>query len=293
MPDWSSHLPRLGALVLSAAVAIGAYGVYAGKSDTSVTTAGEPVDGTTSLLPKAHAGVPRGPRPGSAGERPDRHPAHGAAAAPGLVAGASAEASGVLAPLAALPRVQAVDRDLRQPEASPVAPPNPDPGSPDGLDRELQRLIDGGPPVAPDDQPAEGRPAPGAPVDLLEDPAAPQPADPAPPQPADPAPPAQPQPAPDDDSPPPPDEDAQPAPDQDPPPAPAPPETEAPPTTPTSPATPADPEAGLDDTPVGVLDQSDLGTPVDEGDQSADAPAPPTAPTAPAAPDGPGAPATD
>ena len=285
MPDWSSHLPRLGALVLSAAVAIAAYGVYAGKSDTSVTTAGEPVDGTTSLLPKAHAGVPRGPRPGSAGERRDRHPAHEAAAASGLVAGASADASGVLVPPAALPRVQAVDRELRQPQASPVAPPNPDPGSPDGLDRELQRLIDGGPPVAPDDQPAEGRPAPGAPVDLLEGPAAPQPADPAPP--------AQPQPAPDDDPPLPPDEDAQPAPDQDPQPAPTPPEAEAPPTTPASPATPADPDAGLDDTPVGVLDQSDLGTPVDEGGQSADAPAPPAAPTAPAAPDGPGAPVAD
>jgi hypothetical protein len=272
MPDWSSHLPRLGALVLSAAVAIAAYGVYAGKSDTSVTTAGEPVDGTPSLSPKAHAGVANHARPGSAGERSDRHPAHGAVATPALAAVASADGPGVLAPPATVPTLQPVDRELRAPQASPVAPPNPGPGDPDGLDRELQRLIDGGPPpAAPDDQPAEGRPAPGAPVDLLDDPA--------PPAPADPAPPSQPQPAPE----------------EDPQPAPPPPESETPPTTTASPATPVDDEAGLDDTPVGGLDQTDLGTPVDESDQSADAPAPPAAPTpaAPAAPDGPGGPVAD
>jgi hypothetical protein len=277
MPDWSSHLPRLGALVLSAAIAIAAYGVYAGKSDTSVTTAREPVDGTLSLSPKGHAGVANHSRPGPAGERPDQHPDRGAVAAPGLVAVASADRPGVLAPPAIVPTLQPVDRQPREPQGSPVAPPDPGTGAPDALDRELQRLIDGGPPVAPDDQPAEGRPAPGAPVDLLDDPAPPAPDDPAPPPPADPVPPAQPQPAPE----------------EDPQPAPTPPETGAPPTTPANPATPADPEAGLDDTPVGPLDQTDLGTPVDESDQSADTPAPPAAPTAPAATDGPGAPAAD
>ena len=41
MPIRSSHLPRLGVLVLSAAVAIATLQLIRGKSDTSVTTAGE------------------------------------------------------------------------------------------------------------------------------------------------------------------------------------------------------------------------------------------------------------
>ena len=31
MSKWSSHLPRVGALVLSVAIAAGAYGVYTGQ----------------------------------------------------------------------------------------------------------------------------------------------------------------------------------------------------------------------------------------------------------------------
>ena len=43
MPNWSSHLPRVGALVLSAAIAAAAYGVYTGQPSSSVKSTGESV----------------------------------------------------------------------------------------------------------------------------------------------------------------------------------------------------------------------------------------------------------
>jgi hypothetical protein len=267
MPNWSIHLPRVGALVLSAAVAAGAYGVYTGQSSTSVTTTGEPVAGLPDFSANAGGGLPtdHGARPAH-----DR-PAQGAAAA----------APKASAPLRGVPDIHAVARDVSQsvpPQATPppstANPGGDDPGGDDALDRELQRVIDNEGPAAPKRPPADGKPIDGdpsvdAPVDLLDDPGVPQPdtgtspevpeAPPAAPEPpaATPAPPATPA-------------------------SPADPETPASPAvpeTPASPAVPADPDSGLDDSAAGGLDQSDLGTPVDETDQAASAPPADAAPS--------------
>jgi hypothetical protein len=98
--------------------------------------------------------------------------------------------------------------------------------SPDGIDRELRRLIDG--PNGRGPTPAPRRPSPRRPV-------APKPTPPRPDAPVDGTPTA---------------------------PAPTAPPTDG--TTPTT--TPPDPDAGLDDTPVGGLDPTDLGEPVDQTD---------------------------
>ena len=123
---------------------------------------------------------------------------------------------------------------------SPVTPrKSPSrPNSPDGINRELRRLIDG--PKGRRPTPAPRRPSPRRPV-------APTPTQPRPNAPVDGTPTAPPPTAPADG------------------------------TTPTT--TPPDPDAGLDDTPVGGLDPTDLGEPVDQTDTGA-APVPGTgAPT--------------
>ena len=55
MSNWSSHLPRVGALVLSAAVAAAAYGVYTGQPSTSEKSTGE--SELTHALPAAPASL--------------------------------------------------------------------------------------------------------------------------------------------------------------------------------------------------------------------------------------------
>jgi hypothetical protein len=245
MPNWSSHLPRVGALVLSAVVAAAAYGVYTGQSSTSVQTTGESVANLPDLSTKAGAEPPsdRGARP------THDQPAKGAAAA----------SSKATALPAGVPEIQAVAREVRQPEAPQAAPapPTPDPdsdnaGGDNALDRELERVIDNGGPAAPKRPPADGKPVSGdpsidAPVDLI---------DPGP-RPDMGTPPEAPEP-----------------------PAPAP-ATPASPVTPATPAAPADPDSGLDDTAAGGLDQTDLGTPVDETDQAGSTPPPPAGSTPP------------
>jgi hypothetical protein len=242
MPNWSSHLPRVGALVLSAVVAAAAYGVYTGQSNTSVRTTGESVASLPDLSTKAGAELPsdRGARPAHG------QPAKGAAAA-------SSKAS---APPAGVPEIQAAARGVHQPEAPQAAPPPPTPdpggdnaGGDNALDRDLQRVIDNGGPAAPKRPPADGKPVSGdpsvdAPVDLIDPGPQPDTTPPGAPE----TPPAAPEP-----------------------PAPA----------PATPAAPADPDSGLDDTAAGGLDQTDLGTPVDETDEAGSTPPPPAATPAP------------
>ena len=176
MPNWSSHLPRVGALVLSAVVAAAAYGVYTGQSSTSVHTTGESVAGLPDFSTKGGGGLStdHGARPAH------EQPAKSAPSAPSVIS----------APSVAVPEVQTVAREVRQPSSPPATPPQPRPdkggdntggdnaGGDDALDRELQRVIDNGP-LAPGRPPADGKPVDGdpsvdAPVDLTpatEDPA--------------------------------------------------------------------------------------------------------------------------
>jgi hypothetical protein len=265
MSNWSSHLPRVGALVLSAAVAAAAYGVYTGQPSTSVKSTGESVADfpSLSLKPGADLPSPRGTNP--ARDQADRQPAGHAGEGPGFATGVSAAQPGSPSPGVAEPDAPAVEREVSLPGTPRAMPPKPSPpaGDDDALDRELQRVIDQGLPVAPksprsDDEPVDGAPVSDEPVDLIEQPGAPEP-------------------------------DAQPEPDQEPPATPAAPGSGAPPTAPAAPpADPANPAApvddsGLDDTAAGGLDETDLGAPVDATDQGADA-TPPPASAPPATP---------
>jgi hypothetical protein len=257
MSKWSSHLPRVGALVLSAAIAAGAYGVYTGQSSTSLRSTGESVADFPSLSMKPGADLPRHDAAKPAHDQAERQPSGHAGTGPGFATGVSATQPAASSPRIAEPDVQAVEREVGQPGTPRVRPPKPDPtpGGGNALDRELQRVIDKGLPVAPksppsDEEPVDGAPVSDEPVDLIEDPGTPAP-------------------------------DTQPEPEEEPKTTPAAPGSEAPPAAPeTPPADPANPAApaddtSLDDTAAGGLDDTDLGTPVDEADQGVDANPPP------------------
>jgi hypothetical protein len=238
MARLKSHLPSLGVLALAVVVAAVAYSVYSdhgssGSDGVSGTEVGglvvAPKDTTTthrSPFPKAtkragHAAVHRVPAAGSA--------RHGEGARGAAFGGESGLSAGpVLQPEQFHPRRTVT------PRKSPSRR-----NSPDDINRELRRLIDG--PKGRRPAPAPRRPSPRRPV-------APTPTLPRPDAPVGGTPTA-----------PPPTVDPGAG------------------TTPTT--TPPDPDAGLDDTPVGGLDPTDLGEPVDETDTGA-APVPGTgAPT--------------
>src|SRR4051812_8344349 len=118
MPDWSSHLPRVGALVVSAAVAAAAHGVYTSQSNTSATEVGDSIAGLPSQSAGASAGLPSDGRGQPARGRPDRRAAGGAGELLGPTAGGTTALSVASAPDA--PQVPAVDRDVRLPQAPDV-----------------------------------------------------------------------------------------------------------------------------------------------------------------------------
>lgn len=257
MPNWSSHLPRVGALVLSAAIAAAAYGVYTGQPSSSVNSSGESVADFPSLSMKPGADLPSHGGAKPARDQADRQPSGHAGEGPGFATAVSAAQLGSSAPAVAEPDAPAVEREVRQPGAPRAIPPKPSPprGDDDALDRELQRVIDQGLPVDPksppsEDEPVDGTPVTDDPVDLIEQPGAPEPG-------------------------------AQPEPVDEPQATPAAPGSEAPPAAPvTPPADPASPAApvddtGMDDTAAGGLDDTDLGAPVDATDQGVDATPPP------------------
>jgi hypothetical protein len=248
MPNWSSHLPRVGALVLSAAIAAAAYGVYTGQPSSSVNSSGESVADFPSLSMKPGADLPshRGAKP--AQDPAERQPSGHAGEGPGFATRVSAAQATTSSPQLE-PEAQAVEPEVRKPATPRAMPPKPSPApdDDDALERELQRVIDQGLPVAPkpppsDDGPVDGTPVSDEPADLIEEPGTPVPEpQTTPAAPGSEAPAAAP---------------------------------EAPPVGPANPAAPAD-DTGLDDTAAGGLDDTDLGAPVDETDQNADATAPP------------------
>jgi hypothetical protein len=272
MPNWSSHLPRVGALVLSAAIAAGAYGVYTGQPSSSVNSSGESVADVPSLSIKPEAGLPSHGGAKPAQDQAERPPSGHAGEGPGFATGVSA-AQPPPSSHSVEPEVQAVERDARKPATPRAIPPKPNRplGDDDALDRELQRVIDQGLPVAPksppsDDKPVDGTPVTDDPVDLIEEPGAPEPG-------TQPEPVEEPQTTPA-------------APGSEAPPA----APEAPPVGPANPAAPVD-DTGMDDTAAGGLDDTDLGAPVDETDQGVEATTPP-APAGDATPPAPAADAT-
>ena len=228
MARLKNHLPGLGVLALAVAVAAVAYSVQSDdgssasnrKSGTGIAgMVVAPKDTTAthrSPSPKAakragHAAVTRAPAAGSL--------RHGEAARGADFGGETGRPAGpVLQP----------ERFHRPSPVSPRKSPSSQ-NSPDDINRELRRLIDG--PKGRRPTPAPRRPSPRRPV-------APTPTQPRPDAPVGGTPTA-------------------------------PPPTADPGggTTPTS--TPPDPDAGLDDTPVGGLDPTDLGEPVDQTDTGA------------------------
>jgi hypothetical protein len=238
MPDWSSHLPRVGALVASAAIAATAYGVHTGQSDSPLKETGESVAGLPNVSAKSGDGFPLKGRQARAHDVADASSGH-AGVGPGFAGSSSDALSQPYSPATVMPDADEVDPDVprRSPPDGPPQGPGMDPGDDGSLDRELQEVIGGGPPVAPDEQPTDGAPIFQQPADPIEEPVIPRPE---PPTPA---------------------EDPQPPAENPPPPA-------------------ADPDTGLDDTPAGSLDQTDLGTPVDETDP-APTPPPPASQSAP------------
>jgi hypothetical protein len=238
MARLKNHLPSLGVLALAVVVAAVAYSVYSddgssgsdGMSGTGMAglvvapkdaTATQGFPSSKATKRAGHAAVSRVPAAGGA--------RHGEAARGVDFGGDSGLGAG--------PVLQPEQFHARRPATPRKSPSRPN--SPDGINRELRRLIDGpnGRPPAP----APRRPSPRRPV-------APTPTQPRPDAPVGGTP------------------------------------TSPPPTadpgggtTPTT--TPPDPDAGLDDTPVGGLDPTDLGEPVDQTDTGA-APVPETgAPT--------------
>jgi hypothetical protein len=271
MSRFSKHLPQLGGLFLAALVATVAYSVYAEQSTTSGTR--QPAPATRQLAdlgrPVPSGGSSQSGR-GDAVQAAHRTPLHDRSATDGAAAAPALADAGI-----------AGDADAQEPAAAPASgtlTPSPivdrrdeRPGSPGGdghgkgldersIDRELQRLIGDGPrnDGLGNGKPSKGldersidrelqrlgrnapvTPAPGLPV-TEDDVPVDEPAG-ATQTPSTP--------------------------------------TGAPAPVAPSPAPPADPDAALDDTPVGGLDQTDLGGQVDEAD-------PPTAPP-PAAPPAP------
>jgi hypothetical protein len=249
MTNWTRHLPHVGVLVLSAVLAAGAYSLYAGQTGGSSPAAGRSAADLTLESPTP--AVPAADSRGRESSREDRHQAGGHELA------SLAPASAATAPASPAPAI------LRGPTGDPTVPPKepdmrPSPGDDgvrdpesrdremidqeglrdDQLDDELQDIGRGAPPTTPsmpEQTPSE--PPEDDPADVPTDPGATPPAtDPGATPPAtDPG-----------TSPPPTDPGT------------------SPPTTQPDPSGSADPDAGLDDTPVGGLDQSDLGAPIDE-----------------------------
>jgi hypothetical protein len=260
----SAYLPRLGGLVLAVVVAAVAYSVYeSGQSTGSDSASPAPRSGglaavnPTNDATKASKPRPKPkPKPGRDSKRP-RNTADGGVpivSSEVAVAPDSGAAPGpggpVLRPVAAKPPVSTPKRGGGKRGGGKR-------GGGNGLERELQRLIDGpGPkPKSPAPKPVAPAPSPNAPAPGGSAPTA------APPAPA-PAPAADPEAGLDDtpvggldpnDLGGPVDETNTPVPVA-PPPAAAP----AP-----APAPSADPDAGLDDTGAGGLDQTDTGGQVD------------------------------
>jgi hypothetical protein len=253
MPNWSSHLPRVGSLVLSAAIAAAAYGVYTGQPSSSVNSSGESVADFPTLSVKPEAGPPTHGGGKPAQDQAVRRPSGHAGVGPGFATRVSAAQPTTSSPQVE-PEAQAVKPEIRKPATHATPPqPSPAPDDDDALDHELQRVIDQGLSVAPkspksppsDDGPVDGTPVSDDPADLIEEPGAPVPGpQTTPTAPGSEAPPAAP---------------------------------EAPPADPASPAAPVD-DTALDDTAAGGLDDTDLGTPVDATDQNSDAIPPPAPP---------------
>ena len=251
----SGYLPRLGGLVLAVAVAAVAFAVYeSGQSTGSDSASPAPRSaGLAAIHPtndatKAPKPKPK-PKPGRDSKRPRNTADGGVPIMTSMVAvapdsgGAPGPGGPVLRPVATKPPVSTPKRG------------GGNRGGGNGLDRELQRLIDGpGPkPKSPAPKPVAPAPSPNAPAPGGGAPIAPPPA---------PAPAADPETGLDDtpvggldpnDLGGPIDETNTPVP-------------VAPPATPApapAPAPAADPEAGLDDTGAGGLDQTDTGGQVD------------------------------
>ena len=255
MPNWSSHLPRVGALVLSAAIAAAAYGVYTGQPSSSVKSTGESVADFPGLSMKPGADLPSHGGAKPAQDQALRPPSGHAGEGPGFATRVSA-AQPITSSSQVEPEAQAVEPEIRKPATPRALRPTPSPAPDDdgALDRELQRVIDQGLPVAPktpksppsEDGPVDGAPVSEEPTDLIEEPGAPVPEpQTTPATPGSEAPPAAP---------------------------------EGPLVGPADPAAPAD-DTGLDDTAAGGLDDTDLGAPVDATDQGVNA-TPPPAPDA-------------
>ena len=237
MARLKNHLPSLGVLALAVAIAAVAYSV----SRDDASTGSEGVSGTgiagLAVAPKDTTATHRSPSPKAT--KRARHAAVTRVAAAGSTRhgeAARGAAFGGDTGLSAAPVLQTEQFHPRRPVTPRKSPSRPN--SPDGINRELRRLIDG--PKGGRPTPAPRRPSPRRPV-------APTPTQPRPNAPVDGTPTA---------------------------PAPTAPADGTTPTT-----TPPDPDAGLDDTPVGGLDPTDLGEPVDQTDTGA-APVPGTgAPT--------------
>jgi hypothetical protein len=238
MARLKNHLPGLGVLALAVAVAAVAYSVYSDDGSAgSNRRSGTGIAGMV-VAPKDTTATHRSPSPkatkraGHAAVTPVRAAGslrHGEAARDADFGGETALPAG--------PVLQPEQFHPRMPVTPRKSPSRRD--SPDGINRELRRLIDG--PNGRRPAPAPRRPSPRRPV-------APTPTQPRSDAPVDGAPTAPPPTAPPGDG-----------------------------TTPNT--TPPDPDAGLDDTPVGGLDPTDLGEPVDQTDTGA-APVPETsAPT--------------
>ena len=269
MSRFSKHLPQLGGLVLAALVAAVAYSVYEDQSTTSGTRQPAPATGPLADLGPP---VPSGGSSQSGGHQAVRV-AHRTRladqpAAPALVDG-GLSGDPAAGELATIPASGTVDRRDEQPR-SPGGNGQGNGLDEHNIDRELDRLIGDGP---RNEAPRNNKPSRGLDersidreLDRLGRNA---PVTPAPALPDT-----------EDDVP----VDEPPGASQTPSTA-----TAAPAPVVPTPAAPADPDAALDDTPVGELDQTDLGGEVDETDPPS-AP-PPAAPAAPAPAPEPAAPA--
>jgi hypothetical protein len=265
MPNWSTHLPRAGTLLLSVLAAAAAYAVYVDRSSESTGSTARPVATDVAQLGPDLSG--RSDRSADARPRDKRaekdRPAAGALEKPAGVrspSGHAGEGPGfasepAFTPISTSPAVE--NRTVETPVA-PVAPVT-QPLTQPGVD---QPLIVHRPGVAPKPKPRKRGSGPAKPKAPLEnelrsiiDEGSPLPS---------------------------------PAPRSD---GPTVPQDPAAPTAPTAPTAPAEPppaatpaappaapvdDAGLDDTAAGQLDETDLGTPLDDGHA-----APPAAPDAP------------
>jgi hypothetical protein len=238
MARLKTHLPSLAVLAVAVAVAAVAYSAFSDDgSSGSDRKSGTGIAGL-AVAPKNTTASHRSPSP-KATKRAEHAAVTRVAAAGSTRHGEAARgaAFGGDTGLPAGPVLQPEQVHPRRPVTPRKSPSRTN--SPDGINRELRRLIDG--PKGRRPTPAPRQPSPRRPV-------APTPKQPRPDAPVDGTPTA-----------PPPTTD---------------PGGGPPPTT-----TPPDPDAGLDDTPVGGLDPTDLGEPVDETDTGA-APVPGTgAPT--------------